>query len=188
MSWPTFFSLSAAWLFLLTVPLIILYFLKLKRPRLDVSSLVLWRRVINDQRVNSPFQKFKRNLLLWLQLAALALVTLAAMQPFWSAADKRAQYIPVLIDCSASMGATTTSGRSRLDIAKQRVRRLIDDLLPDQRLCLISVGSTARRLTEFTDNRRELLQALDGLEEEYVRHQREMARPKPRRFELIPAP
>ena len=63
----SFTSLSSAWLFALIVPLVIFYFLKLKRPRQTIPSLVLWRQVMNDQRVNSPFQRFKRNLLLLLQ-------------------------------------------------------------------------------------------------------------------------
>ena len=70
MSLPGFSALINAWWFLLLVPLIIFYFLKLQRPRIEIPSLALWRQVINDQRVNSPFQKFKRNLLLLLQAAA----------------------------------------------------------------------------------------------------------------------
>ena len=61
-----FLAPSFAWLFLLVIPLVIVYFLKLKRPRLKIPSLVLWHSVINDQRVNSPFQRFKKHLLLWL--------------------------------------------------------------------------------------------------------------------------
>ncbi len=87
MSWPGFFSLSSAWLATLFVPLVIFYFLKLKRPRQRVSSLLLWYQVVNDQRVNSPFQKFKRNLLLLLQILLLACLVLAAMQPYLRSAS-----------------------------------------------------------------------------------------------------
>ena len=59
----TFTALSSAWLFLLTIPVVVFYFLKLRRPRRVVPSLVLWRQVLADQRVNSPFQRFKRNIL-----------------------------------------------------------------------------------------------------------------------------
>ena len=45
-----FSALASAWLFALLVPLIIFYFLKLKRPRQTVSSLVLWRQVLSDHR------------------------------------------------------------------------------------------------------------------------------------------
>ena len=65
MNWiPGFSTPIAAALFGLLVPLIIFYFLKLKRPRLELPSLALWRQVISDQRVNSPFQRFRRNLLM----------------------------------------------------------------------------------------------------------------------------
>ena len=169
MSWlnqlPGFYDLTSAWLFLLFVPLIIFYFLKLKRPRMEIPSLALWRQVINDQRVNSPFQKFKRNLLLLLQLLLLLFLVLAAMQPFWPSGAERAKYLPVLIDASASMAALDRQGgESRLDAAKVKVRELIDNILPDQRLCLIAVDSSPRRLTEFTNNKRVLRESLDRLQ------------------------
>ena len=164
MSWPGFYALNNAWLLLLLLPLVILYFLKLKRPKLEVSSLALWQQVINDQRVNSPFQRFKRNLLLLLQLMLLGSLILAAMQPFLKHSAKRARYVPVLIDCSASMAAVDENGVTRLDAVKSRIEKLIDDLLPDQQLSLISFGSSGRRLTSFTDNKRMLREALKRLQ------------------------
>lgn len=163
--WPGFSTASYAWLFLLLIPLIIFYFLKLKRPRLDVASLALWQQVISDQRVNSPFQKFKRNLLLLLQVIILSLLALAAMQPFLQGEEQQLKDLPILIDCSASMGAVDEeSGKSRLDLVKEQVREVIEDMLPGQRITLIAVNSTARRLTEFTDNQPVLLSALDEIE------------------------
>lgn len=165
MTWPGFVSLQGAWLFLLLVPLIIFYFLKLKRPRHEIPSLALWRSVLNDRRVNAPFQKFKRNLLLLLQVLLLVCLVLAAMQPFWPSGADRARYLPILIDTSASMAALDEQERrSRLDVAKEEVGKLIENLLPDQRLSLIAVSSTARRLTDFTDNKRVLRDALQQLE------------------------
>jgi Ca-activated chloride channel homolog len=165
MNWIGFFSLGSAWLALLLLPLVIVYFLKLRRPRQHVSSLVLWYQVMNDQRVNSPFQKFKRNFLLLLQLLALACLVLAAMQPFLPRAAVRAQYQPILIDCSASMGALDApGGERRLDVAKKQVQTLIDNLLPDQKVSLVAFHSTARRLTDFTDNKTILKDALAQLD------------------------
>src|SRR6478735_8462789 len=100
---PAFTSLGNAWLLALLVPLVIFYFLKLKRPRLEIPSLVLWRQVLSDQRVNSPFQRFKRNILLLLQILILVLLALAAMQPFFRGNATSAERTPVLIDISASM-------------------------------------------------------------------------------------
>jgi Ca-activated chloride channel family protein len=165
MNWLGFFSLGNAWLALLLVPLVLVYFLKLRRPRQQISSLALWYQVINDQRVNSPFQRFKRNLLLLLQVLVLICLVLAAMQPFLPRSSVRAQYQPVLIDCSASMGALDApGGERRLDAAKTQVLTLIDNLLPDQRVSLVAFHSTARRLTDFTDNKRILRDALSKLD------------------------
>jgi len=165
MTFPGFTALGYWPLFLLLGPLILFYFLKLRRPRLDISSLALWKQVISDQRVNSPFQRFKRNLLLLLQILLLCALAFAAMQPFWPSGADRAQHIPILIDCSASMGALDQpGGESRLDAAKAEVTKLIDNLLPSQRLSLIAVDNTARRLTDFTDNQRVLHDALRQLE------------------------
>lgn len=164
MNFLQFTAPASAWLFLLLVPLIAFYFLKLKRPRMEIPSLVLWRQVINDQRVNSPFQRFKRNLLLLMQILLLVLLVVAATQPYLQSGAERAKYLPVLIDCSASMAALDKpGGEARLDVAKQRVQELIDTLLPDQRLSLIAVGSTARRLTDFTNNTRLLSDALEKI-------------------------
>ncbi|MCY2963562.1 MAG: VWA domain-containing protein [Planctomycetota bacterium] len=169
MNWPGILEPWSAWLFLLLIPLIIFYFLKLKRPQLDVSSLALWRSVINDQRVNSPFQRFKRSLLLLLQILLLCSLVLAAMRPFLPSGADRAQYLPVLIDCSASMAALDKAGgESRLAVAKEEVTKLIDNLLPGQRLSLIGVSNSARSLCEFIDNKRVLHDALDKLQVQHT--------------------
>ena len=176
MSWPGFSTIANAWWLLLLVPLLVFYFLKLKRPRVEISSLVLWQAVVNDQRVNSPFQKFRRNILLWLQMAVLILLIVAAMQPFVPSTAKQANYQPVLIDCSASMAATDrVTGKTRLDLAKERVSDLVDRLNPDQRISLIAVHSSADRLTEFTGNRRILHDALAAISVRDVRSKLENA-------------
>lgn len=169
MNWFGFYAPSMAWLAFLTVPLVLFYFLKLKRPRLTITSLVLWQQVLNDRRVNSPFQRFKRNLLLLLQLILLLLLIAAATQPFWRGRVSRVQRLPILIDCSASMGALDVpGGKSRLDAVKEKVTEIIDGMLPDQELCLISFGRTARRRTPFTNNKKILFDALSDIEVEDV--------------------
>ncbi len=164
MTWPGFINPIGAWLFLAAIPLVVLYFLKLRRPRMEVPSLVLWHSVVNDQRVNSPFQKFRRNLLLLLQLILLGLLVLALTQPFIASSAGSAEFTPVLIDCSASMAAIDpATGKTRLELVQDEVRNLIENLRSDQQLALFSFASTGRRLTEFTNDRRMLLQALESI-------------------------
>ncbi len=174
--WPGFSSLQGAWFLLLLLPLVIFYFLKLKRPHKSIPSLALWSQVINDRRVNSPFQKFKRSILLLLQILLLLFLVLALMQPYIQSGADRAEYLPVLIDCSASMAATDPeTNKTRLEIAKERVTELVDNLLPEQRVSLVAVSSTARRMTDFTDNKRILKQSLAALQVDDVQSKLEDA-------------
>ena len=161
----SFLAPLGAWLFALIVPLVALYFLKLRRDRLRVPSLVLWQQVINDSRVNSPFQRFKRNLLLLLQLILLILLILAAMQPYMRGDVDDIDRLPILIDTSASMSALDApDGETRLDAAKEHIRGVIEELHPDQELALIAFGRSARLMTGFTSNKRVLLDALEKIE------------------------
>lgn len=161
--WPSFYSLSAAWLFFLIPLLVLFYFLKLRRARLQVTSLVLWRKVLNDNRVNSPFQRFRRNILLLLQLMLLILLILAAMQPFIQSSDADVQRLPILVDVSASMAARDTAGKSRLDLVREKLRDRVDNLLPDQQIAIVAFSNGARLVQGFTDNRAELRKAVDAL-------------------------
>ena len=159
---PGFFAPLMSLLALMALPIVVFYFLKLRRQRLEVSSLVLWQQVLSDSRVNAPFQKFKRNLLLLLQLLMLAMLVLAAMQPYWKSDAERAQRVPILIDCSASMAAMDRpGGQLRLDAAKAQINEIIDGLLSDQQISLIAFSDTAQRLCAFTNNKRELKAALE---------------------------
>ena len=165
MSWPGFSFPFGAWFFLTLIPLVVLYFLKLKRPRVEISSLALWQSVVNDQRVNSPFQKFRRNLLLLLQLILLMLVILALMQPFISAGPETVEYLPVLIDCSASMSSKVNDAdETRLDLAVEQVKGMIDNLRGNGKIALFTFSSGGRRLTEFSDDSQLLLRALQKVE------------------------
>jgi len=166
MNWlPGFTAPLNALLLLLLIPVIVMYFLKLKRTRQEIPSLLLWQQVIADQRVNAPFQKFKRNLLLWLQLLLLTLLALAAAQPYIRGRDSLAKNLPILIDCSASMGAIDAkTKKTRLELAKDQIRPIIDNMLSDQRLMLIEVHNSAQPLTQLTNNKTELKQALDQIE------------------------
>src|SRR5918911_4696104 len=87
----------------LAIPaLLVLYFLKLKRREMPVSSTLLWKRAIQDLQVNAPFQKLRRNLLLLLQLLLLILLLLALSRPVTKYTQVAGKTTVLLIDRSAS--------------------------------------------------------------------------------------
>src|SRR5947209_4888740 len=86
--------------------IVVMYILKLRRKDVVVSSTFLWRQVIRDVQANAPFQKLRRNLLLLLQLIAAALIIFALARPFQRFFAIGGRNIVVIVDTSASMGAT----------------------------------------------------------------------------------
>ncbi len=112
----------------ITVPLLVsLYFLKLRRRLMPVSSTLLWKKAIQDMQVNSPFQKMRRSLLLLLQLLILAALLFAMARPTMETVANPGQRVVILIDNSGSMNATDVSP-TRLDEAKKAALELINSL------------------------------------------------------------
>ena len=50
------------------IPILLLYMLRLRRREVLISSTFLWRQVVQDTEANTPWQRLRRNLLLFLQL------------------------------------------------------------------------------------------------------------------------
>src|SRR5216117_1305794 len=80
--------------------LLVLYFLKLRRRELAVSSTLLWKKAIQDLQVNAPFQRLRRNLLLLLQMLLLVLLCLALSRPVANFTPGAAKLTVILIDRS----------------------------------------------------------------------------------------
>src|SRR3954451_24688560 len=101
--------------------LLVLYFLKLRRRELAVSSTLLWKKAVQDLQVNAPFQKLRRNLLLLLQLLLLILLCLALMRPVANFKQGAGKLTVILIDRSASMAARDVADgkRTRLEEPKR---------------------------------------------------------------------
>ena len=125
MSWfPTFLSpLAAGIAAAVAIPaLLVLYFLKLRRREMPIPSTLLWKKAIQDLQVNAPFQRLRRNLLLFLQMALLMLLILALARPVTFFTPGAGKNTVIIIDRSASMNATDVNGKSRLDEAKRRAK------------------------------------------------------------------
>ncbi|TET33447.1 MAG: VWA domain-containing protein, partial [Planctomycetota bacterium] len=147
---------------------ILLYFLKLKRQRQVVSSTYLWRKSIEDLRVNAPFQRIRKNLLLLLQLLILAAALFAWLRPAMLTTQTGGVYRLVLIDTSASMNARDVDGRDRLSAAKAQARELIDGLITTTKkqtdfMAICSFNERVSLETPFTFDRSRLHAAVDRI-------------------------
>ncbi len=149
------------WAALAVVPpaIVALYFLKLRRTPLEVPSTYLWKKSIEDLHVNSLWQRLRTSLLLFLQLLLVILAILALLRPGWKGTSLAAGRLILLIDNSASMGASDVSP-SRLDEAKRRAGELVDQMPTGGQAMIISFSDEAQVVQEFTDNRQALRQRI----------------------------
>src|SRR2546428_1789591 len=90
----------------LTIPLLLLYFLKVRRRQAMVSSLLLWNPALRDREASTFFQRLQRDPLLILQLLALLALALALARPAVTVMGYGAKRIVIVLDTSASMKAT----------------------------------------------------------------------------------
>ncbi|MCC7350114.1 MAG: VWA domain-containing protein [Phycisphaerales bacterium] len=156
----------ALWAAAIAVPLLlVLYFLKLRRPERLVSSTVLWRKAILDLQVNAPFQRLRRNLLLLLQLLLMLLLCLALARPVSNNLLKAGKRTLILIDRSASMAARDIDGHSRLDEAKQRAKALVGTMERGTAAAVIEFSDSAMMVQPFTTDPATLRSAIDGIEQ-----------------------
>lgn len=161
--------------------LIILYFLKLRRRDMEVSTTLLWKKAIQDLQANAPFQKLRNNILLFLQLLVLAAALLALAQPELSDQGKTNSRHIILIDNSASMNSTDgapppsgaaadVAGATRLKTAKERALKLVEGLKEPglfddkgEEAMVISFNISAQVLQTFTTNKGDLTAAIEGI-------------------------
>ncbi|OQX65048.1 MAG: hypothetical protein B5M51_01925, partial [Anaerolinea sp. 4484_236] len=101
-----FLSPLFALLGLLAIPILLLYMLKLRRQDVKVSSTLLWQMVVQDRQANIPWQRLRRNLLLFIQLLILAALVFALLRPAFSSDMISNAEVIVVLDASASMQAT----------------------------------------------------------------------------------
>ncbi len=153
------FAPFALALFVLAIPIVLLYMLKLRREQTTVSSIMLWERLLRDKQANAPWQKLKRNLLLLLQLLILAALVSALARPALRTKVVAAGQAVVLLDASASMNATDVAP-NRFEWAKESALALIDGLTDDSSMTLILVGRIPRTLISSATDKNALKAAL----------------------------
>lgn len=157
--------------------LVILYFLKLRRIPREVSSTLLWKKSIQDLQANAPFQKLRRNLLLFLQLLILGLILLALAQPRSTANAGAGRKLVILVDRSASMRAvdgdlSQSSPMTRLQVAKERAVELVQGLASPSlfeeadkadEAMVIAFDRSAEIVSQFTSDKQSLISAINNI-------------------------
>jgi len=137
--------------YLLSIPVLIyIYYFSRKRKRVEISSIIPWKR-LRESVVRSSL--FRADILFYLQLALLSLLVLAACQPYWRHASggTAGRHIVLVLDRSASMQAVE-GRKSRFELARERALALVRHLGSRDRVTLIAAGARPELLASGEQN------------------------------------
>src|SRR5215468_8744546 len=149
--------------FALSLPLVLLYFLKVRRRERTVSSLLLWESSRRDREASAFFQRLQRDPLLLLQILALLALTLALARPVVTVMGYGARKVVVVLDTSASMKATDVSP-SRFAVARYEAAALVSRLGEGAETMVIEAGVQPRVLAPLARDHAAALAAIHGSE------------------------
>jgi hypothetical protein len=150
---PAAFGLAA-----LAGPLIVLYMLRSRRPRVEVASTLLWEQVEVPVSSAVPWQKLRLTPLLILQLLVLAAFVLTLTRPFYTQQTLLGPHTVFVIDTSGSMAMA-----DRLETARSQALRLITDLSESNQVSVVEAGPVPGVLVAFARDPELVTAALNGL-------------------------
>lgn len=149
-------------LFLLAIPIvIILYLLRTRRQVLVVPSIYLWKRYTREELRYSVLKKFLRDILLFLQILAIILITLGLVKPSIFS-FVRARNVVFIIDTSCSMQAKDIKP-TRFDSAKVEALKLVDSLEKGTGISVFSSDSKTRFLLDYTFDKKKVKETINSL-------------------------
>ena len=160
---------TALWpLFLLiTIPLLILlYILKRKYREEVISSTLLWSEVYKNTRANTPWEKFRKNIMLLLQILIFLALILSLMKPFLNFGGKSYKNLIIVIDNTASMNIQYGNS-TRLEEAKRLSKELINSTKEETNTFIITFDNSPKLLQKEETNKEKITKAIESIEKTY---------------------
>ncbi len=162
----SFAAIAGLWLAVITIPIGILYILKIKRHRRVVPYLKLWADLVADKQFTTLFQRLQRLLSLLLQLLIALCLVFAFASLTLSDSYLKEESIVIVVDASASMQgrATDEDERSRFEVAVESVRDLCEGRSAEDEFAIVAAGAQPEVLQGFTRSTLRLREGADRLE------------------------
>lgn len=158
--WPLFLLLTIP-------PVIMLYILKRKYKEEVISSSLLWKEVYKNTRANTPWEKFKKNIMLLLQIIIILSVILALMSPFISIGGKSYKNVIMVIDNTASMNTIYDDSNSRLEQGKTLAKEYLNSTKEGTNTYIISYDGTSNLLLNGDFNKSNASSIIDKISTSY---------------------
>lgn len=142
------------------------YIIKMRRRRFEVPFSRLWQRVLEQRDANALWKQLRRLLSLLLMLVIIGIMLFAALDPTLGVVDRKARSVVILFDASASMKAMDGDDkgeRSRLDVARDRAKHLIDGMGGGDVAMVMKVDGQATPMSRFSSDAAMLDKIVDGI-------------------------
>ena len=159
----TFAHPAALGLLALAIPIVLLHILRPRREQRTVPSTFLWRSVARPVSAAKPWQRLRPSVLLFLQLAAVALLALAVAGPVRITEAPLSAHTVFVIDASGSMAALDGSP-TRLDAAKEEAIELRGQLPDDGIASIVVADGDPRSLLTASPDPAEFARVLRTIE------------------------
>ncbi len=161
-------TISALWpLWLLPFIFVIIIFYLLKQPAKEkiVSSLSYWQSLYKQQHAKKPWEKLRKDLLMYLQILAVLFLIFSLCAPILHSAKKKEQ-IMMVFDTSASMQTLySIDGTTRLEQAKKEAIKQINAMKTPFELTIISCSNQPQVLLNSSMDRKKIFSVLDHIEQ-----------------------
>ena len=156
----TFLTPWALW-FLAGVPVVVaLYFLRLKRRAITVSTHLFWQRALQQTSRNAFFQRLRHLFSLLLHVLILLLLVGALARPVLDHFIHEGASVVLILDSRARMQATSADGTTRFARALDAARSYMREASDARQFSIIKVDAAPSVVVPFTGDEKPLLDAL----------------------------
>ncbi|MFD1031136.1 vWA domain-containing protein [Metaplanococcus flavidus] len=152
-----------AWTLIMPIALILYYFYRKKYKDQQVSSILYWQQVMKEMQASPYLKSLQHHLLFYLQLAALLLLVLSLLNPYFKSDGLEGEEFIFIVDTSASMLAGSPSG---LEQQKDLMKDLAEEA-QGKPVTIINAGSTPEILIGRERSVEDLQQGIESIDSGY---------------------
>ena len=178
-------KLSWAWLLL---PVLILFLVRRRPKQVKVSTLAFFKSLAQVYRESPWLRRLKRLLALLIAAATVGAGVWALAHLVVAPDAGELRSVVIVVDGSASMQAVDDEGRTRIDVARARLRERLAGLGSEVGVLLMRYDRSPEILMPRTYDRRDLLRSLESLRARPVEGDAEAALHLAARLAALSAP
>ncbi len=152
---------------LIGVPILIaIYIIKSKFTEQTVSATYLWNLSNRFLKKKKKDNRITGIISLILQILAVVLISFAIAHPVFTIPNGANEYC-FIVDATGSMNMVSEDGKTRLEIAKDEIREIIDDSMKGSTYTIISVSGDTNVICERESDKDAVITLLDRMEAGY---------------------